>query len=63
MKKGHRFSKTNAYIDCLSDFQWFSLPAVDEQIGHSFIVDLHVRHSEKELLLWTLWAEKCHWLD
>lgn len=50
--------QTSTYIDCLSDFQWFSFPAVNEQISHCFIVDLHVRNPEKELLLWTLWAKK-----
>lgn len=42
------------YIDGLSDFQRFSLPAVNQEICHGFIVDLHVRYPEKELFLWKL---------
>lgn len=45
------------YVNCFSNFQRFSLPAVNKQISHSFVVDLHVRHSEKELLIWKLEIE------
>lgn len=55
--------KSQTYIDCLSDLEGFSLPAVDQQISHSLVVDLHVRDSEKELLLWTLKEQRSHCLE
>lgn len=48
---------SSTYVEGLSDFQRFSLPAVNQEIGHSFVVDLHVRNPEKELLLWKLWKQ------
>lgn len=55
-KKGQQ--KTCTYIEGLSNFQGFSLPAVNKQIGHGLIIDFHVRHSEQKFLLRTLWPNK-----
>lgn len=55
--------ETKTYIHSLSNLEWFSLPAVHKQISHSLIINLHVGHPEKELLLRTLKEQRMDCLE